>query len=102
MSETFSYPDLRFEAVIALQSSAVSVGHRHIPVLHADQFPVSLEIVIGREHSRPDQFFLERGDIVQKVLRLTAADVIYRVRRNRQAVFSVLLFRYEVLLTQHA
>ena len=69
MSETFSYPDLRSESVVLLQRSTVSTGHRNVAGLHTDQFPMALEVVVSRKNSGSDQFLLQRGNIVQKVLR---------------------------------
>ena len=54
---------------------------------------MTLEVVILRQHLGSHKFLLECADIVEQVLRLSAADVVHSVGWNRQTIFSVLLFR---------
>ena len=54
---------------------------------------MGLEIVVLGEHASSDKFLLEDVDKVQQVLRLAAADVVNRIRRNGKTVLAGLLFR---------
>ena len=54
---------------------------------------MSLEIEIFRQHTSPHQFLLQNLHKIQKVLRLTTADVIDGIRRNRETVFALLARR---------
>ena len=62
-----SFPDTDFgrEPIIPLQSLGICIGDRDIAGLHADKFPMALEIVIFGQDLCSYKFFLERGDIVQ-------------------------------------
>ena len=51
-----------------------------------------LEVVIGGEHLRADELFLEYRHEVEQVFRVVIADVVDLVRRERETVFAVLLF----------
>ena len=50
------------------------------------------EVVIGGEHFRADEFFLEDGHEVEQVFGVVVSDVVDLVGRERQSVFAVLLF----------
>lgn len=51
-----------------------------------------LEVVIGGEHLRADELFLENRHEVEQVFRVVVADVVDLVWREGEAVFAVLLF----------
>lgn len=51
-----------------------------------------LEVVIGGEHLRADEFFLEGCHEVEQVFWVVVADVVDLVRREGEAVFAVLFF----------
>jgi len=53
---------------------------------------VRLEVVIGGEHLRTDEFLLEDCHEVEQVFRVVIADVVDLVRRERESVFTILLF----------
>ncbi len=53
---------------------------------------MGLEVVIGGEHLRADELFLENRHEVEQVFRVVIADVVDLVRRERETVFAVLLF----------
>lgn len=91
--EAFPDADPGSKSVVPPQGSGVGVGHRDVAGLHADQFPMAFKIIVIGENACADKFFLQCADIVQKVFRLAAADVIDSIRRDGQAVFTVLLFR---------
>ena len=86
MSETFSYPDLRSESVVLLQRSTVSTGHRNVAGLHTDQFPMALEVVVSRKNSGSDQFLLQRGNIVQNVLRPAVLSQFFKLLPYRHTL----------------
>ena len=56
--ESFPDPNLRSKAIIALQPCAVRIGDRHIAGLHAYELPVAFEIIVLRQDSRANEFFL--------------------------------------------
>ena len=91
--ESFPNPDLRSEAIIALQACAVRIGDRHIAGLHAYELAVAFKIVVFRQDTRTNEFFLQGRNVVQQVFGRAAADVIDGVGRQRETVFSGLLFR---------
>ncbi len=51
-----------------------------------------LEVVIGGEHLRTDEFLLEDCHEVQQVFGVVVADVVDLVRREWESVFTILLF----------
>ena len=51
--------------------------------LHADQFFMSIKIIVFRQHTGSDKFLLKCGNIIQQIFRRTAANVVNCVRRNR-------------------
>jgi len=53
---------------------------------------VCLEVVIGGEDFCADEFFLKDCHEVQQVFGVVVADVVDLVRREREAVFTILLF----------
>ena len=93
VAETFPDPDLRAEAVVALERAAVRVGDRHVAGLHADKLAMTCEVIVFWQNTGADQLLLKRGDVVQKVFGCAAADVVDGVGRQREAVFAGLSLR---------
>ena len=56
--ESFPDPNLRSKAIVTLQTGAVRIGDRHIAGLHAYELPVAFEIIVLRQDSRANEFFL--------------------------------------------
>ena len=59
LPESFADPDLRSEAIIALQAGTVCIGDRHIARLHAYELAVAFEIVILGQDTCANEFFLK-------------------------------------------
>ena len=53
---------------------------------------MAFKVVVYRQNTNTDKFFLQNLHKVKEVLRLVVAYIIYFVRRNRQTIFSVLAF----------
>jgi len=88
VSKSFADPDGGAEAVVFFETGAVGIGDRDVAGLHADQFAVSVKVVVPGEDAGADKLLLESGDIVQEVLGSAAADVIDGVGRQGEPVFS--------------
>ena len=61
-----------------------------------------LKVIIRRQHPGADQLFLECADVVQQVFRRAAADVVYGIGRQGEAVFPYGFFRRAAHDPQHA
>ena len=83
LPESFPDPDLRSEAIIALEACAVRIGNRHIARLHAYELPVAFEIIVFGQDACADKFLLQSGYVIQKVFRRAASDVVNSVGRQR-------------------
>ena len=90
--KSFSDPNLRAEAVVALERAAVRVGDRHVAGLHADKLAMTCEVIVFWQNTGADQLLLKRGDVVQKVFGCAAADVVDCVGQQREAVLAGLFF----------
>ena len=102
LPESFPDPDLRSEAIIALEACAVRIGDRHIAGLHANELPVAFEIIVLGQDACADKLLLKSGDVVQQVFGRAAADVINGVGRQRETVFADLLFGSTLHDTEYA
>ena len=63
---------------------------------------MTVKIIIFRQNSRPDQFLLQNIHKLKQILRMIISDIVYRIRWNRQSIFSNLLFRWSLHHTHHA
>ena len=52
---------------------------------------MTFEVVVLGQDACTDQFLLESGDVIQKILRCAATDIVNGVGRQREAVFACLL-----------
>ena len=95
-AEAFANADGGAEAVVGFEAGAAGEGDGHVAGLQGDQLPVGGEVVVGGQDPGADQLLLERGDVVQQVLRRAAADVVDRVGGQGQAVFPGGLLRRDV------
>ena len=84
--------NLGSESIVALQSSAICIGNRHIAGLHAYELSVAFKVIVLGQNACTDEFLLQSGDVVQQVFGRAAADVIDGVGRQRESVFAGLLF----------
>ena len=84
--QSFTDSDLRTEAVIPFKGAGIGISQRNISLLHPDQLPVTLKLIRVGENACSDQFLLQCGDKIKKVFRLTAADVVDRIRRDGESV----------------
>src|SRR5699024_7392825 len=55
---------------------------------------MSLKIIVLRKDTHPNQFLLQDIYKVEKIFWIRIPNVIYSVRRDRQSIFSILLFWY--------
>ena len=85
-----SFPQRRggLKAEVLLQGGCIGVCDGYIAGLHRHEFFVRVEVIVCGQHACADQFFLEDGNKVQKVLGLVVADVVDFVRGNGQAVLA--------------
>ena len=60
------------------------------------------KIIIFRQNTSTNQFFLQNLYKVQQIFRVLIADVINCIRRNRQAIFAVLARRRALHHTDNA
>ena len=81
------------ETEVLFEGSGVGKGDGYVARLHGDEFLVCFKVVVGGKHFGGDEFLLQDGDEVKKVLGRAVADVVYFIGRNRQAVLAVLSFR---------
>ena len=79
--QSFPDADLRPESIILFQSPAVRIGDGNVTGLHPHQFPMPFKVIIFRQNTGTNQFFLQGGNIVQQVFRGTAADIVEQCRR---------------------
>ena len=69
-------PNLGSKSIVALEACAVRIGDRHIAGLHAYELPVAFEIVVLRQDTRTNEFFLQGRNVVQQVFGGASADVV--------------------------
>lgn len=91
--QAFSQAGIGLEAEVLFQGLRVGVGHRYIARLHGHELLVGIEVVVLGEDAGTDQFFLQDGHEVEKVLGGVVADVVYLVRGDGKSVLAVLLLR---------
>ena len=68
---------------VTLQRTGICIGHRYITRLHRNQFLVCFKVVIFRQDTSTDQFFLQNLYEVQQIFRVLITNVINCIRRNR-------------------
>ena len=60
VSKSFADPDGGAEAVVFFETGAVGIGDRDVAGLHADQFAVSVKVVVPGEDAGADKLFFLR------------------------------------------
>ena len=93
LSKSIPDPNLRSKSIVTFQPCAVRIGDRHIAGLHAYELPVAFEIIVLRQDTCTNEFFLQGRNVVQQVFGSAAADVVDSVGRQRETIFSGLLLR---------
>ena len=88
VAETFAEGGGRLEAEVVLQGGGIGVGYGNVTGLHGDELLVGVEVVVGREDTGTEEFFLEDGDEIEKVLGVGVADVIDSIRWNGESVLT--------------
>ena len=104
-SNTAKYNPIPYSLVLALiskvtlQRTGICIGHRHVTGLHRNQLLVCFKVVIFRQNTCTDQFFLQNLYEVQQIFRVLVADVIqiavtiYTQACLRTSLFCFLLYQ---------
>ena len=74
MTETFAEGSGRLKAEVTLEGGGIGVGYGDVARLHGDELLVGVEVVVGREDTGTEEFFLEDGDEIEKVLQLVSTE----------------------------
>ena len=93
MAEAFAEGDLGSETEVALQSGGVCIGCGDVTRLHGHQLLMGIKVIVLRQDTSSQEFFLQDVHEVQEVLGLTATYVIHGIGRQGQTVFARLLGR---------
>ena len=91
MAEAFAEGGGGLEAEVTLEGGGISIGDGNVTGLHGDELLVGVEVVVGREDTGTEEFFLKDGDEIEEVLGVGVADVVNGIGRNGEAVLASLL-----------
>ena len=80
MTEPFAEGGGGLEAEVTLEGGGIGVGYGDVTGLHGDELLVGVEVVVGREDTGTEEFFLEDGDEIEKVLGGGVTNVIDGIR----------------------
>ena len=91
--EAFAKGSGRAIAVVFFQGFGIRIGNGNVAGLHGHQFLVGFEVVVFGKDTGANELLLQDVYELEEVFRPSAADVIYSIGRNGEAVFAVFLFR---------